>query len=69
MEAQESDVAIVAAIGPDEEERVEKLLDKTSSSGTPHEAAVASRALVYFFGEQELHGWFSKPLYCVTRWF
>jgi hypothetical protein len=57
METQESDVAIVAAIRPDEEERVEKLLDKTSSSGTPHQRAVASRALVHFFGEHELHGW------------
>jgi hypothetical protein len=64
MEAQESYVAIVAAIGPDEEERVEKLLDKTSSSGTPHERAVASRAGVYFFGEQELHGWL-QSLYIV----
>src|SRR5271155_6053574 len=69
LEAQESDVAIVAAVGPDKEERVEKLLDKTSSSGTPHDGAVASRALVHFFGEQELHGWSSKPLYCVTRVF
>jgi hypothetical protein len=51
METQEPYVAIVAAIGPDEEKWVEKLLDEASASGTPHYGAVALRALVHSLGE------------------
>jgi hypothetical protein len=51
VETDKSDVAIIAAIGPDKEERVKKPFDKTLSSGTPHDGAVAFRALVHSLGE------------------
>ena len=67
MESQESDVAIIAAIRPDEEERIEKVLDKALAHGAPHNSALAARALIYSFGEHEFHGWFEASVLCNTR--
>jgi hypothetical protein len=67
MESQESHVAIIAAIRPDEEERIEKVLDKALAHGAPHNGALAARALIYSFGEEEFHGWFEASVLCNTR--
>ena len=67
MESQEPHVAIVASIRPDEEERIEKVLDKTLAHGAPHNGALAVRALIYSFGEQESHGWFEASVLCSTE--
>lgn len=51
VETDKSDVAIIATIGPDKEERIKKPLDDTFSSGTPHDGPIAFRALVHSLGE------------------
>jgi hypothetical protein len=51
VETDKSDVAIIATIGPDKEERIKKPLDDTFSSGTPHDGAIAFRAFVHSLGE------------------
>ena len=51
MEAEESDVAMVAAVGPHQEERIENALDKAPASRTSHHRALALRALIHPFGK------------------
>jgi hypothetical protein len=51
MKPKESDVTIIAAIGPDEKERVQEALNEAFAHRAPHDTAVATRALIYFLGE------------------
>jgi hypothetical protein len=55
MKAQEPDVALVAAIRPDEQKRIENMFEKASTSRTPHQGTLALRAFIHSFGKQELH--------------
>ena len=67
MKAQESNVALVATIGPDEQEGIEKMFEETSTSRAPYESALAPRALAHAFRKQELHESIGPRSYLTTR--
>src|SRR5580704_4531432 len=55
VEAQEPHVAGIPSVRPNKKDAENNALDKSSPIRTPHSRAVALRALIHFFGEQEWH--------------
>jgi len=55
VEAQEPHVAGITSVRPNKKDAEKNALDKSSPIRTPHSRAVALRALIDFFSEQESH--------------
>jgi hypothetical protein len=66
-EAQEPHITRVAAVRPYKQDAIEEAFEKSSSIPAPHARAVALRAFLNFFGEQESHWHPREPLSVARR--